>query len=201
MKSLDKPLFGPVFVQNPDGSIAEGIPPGFIEQTPPGTPRMRARDTNTGLSADIIRMLAKHECLFLTLMVLDLVASIIFLVLQYWYSSDAIMELTLLYPELDGVVLQFLHWMTFGGEMCYTLASFGLGVASACIGKPSLYARCAVVAMIGTLGQLPLAYLNRFNLLIFFLRFISYAYSRFLCNLLRTLEVLQMDLGNIDADP
>eukprot|EP00438_Fugacium_kawagutii_P019163 Skav219352 [mRNA] locus=scaffold76:460757:461571:- [translate_table: standard] len=38
----------------------------------------------------------------------------------------------------------------------------------------------ALVALIGTLGQLPMAYLNRFNLLVFFLRFLSYAYARFL---------------------
>ncbi|CAJ1429735.1 unnamed protein product [Effrenium voratum] len=63
----------------------------------------------------------------------------------------------------------------------------------ACVAKPVLYARFAVVALIGTLGQLPMAYLNRFNLLIFFLRFLSYAYARFLCNLLRTIDTLRGD--------
>jgi len=194
---MDKPFFGPVFVQNPDGSIAEGVPPGFIEPTPPGTPRMRVSDPNRGsLSGDVIKVLAKHECVFLALMVVDLLAAIAFLILQFWYTEDATMELTILYPEQSPILLRWLHWIAFGCEACFAISLFVLGVASACFGKPSLYARLAVVAIIGTLCQLPLAYLNRFNLLIFFLRFITYAYARFMFNLLRTVEVLRTDTGN-----
>lgn len=40
------------------------------------------------------------------------------------------------------------------------------------------------LAMIGILGQVMFAYINRFNLILFFLRFIVFSYSRFLLSIL-----------------
>eukprot|EP00437_Effrenium_voratum_P021635 CAMPEP_0181410870 /NCGR_PEP_ID=MMETSP1110-20121109/7567_1 /TAXON_ID=174948 /ORGANISM="Symbiodinium sp., Strain CCMP421" /LENGTH=198 /DNA_ID=CAMNT_0023533441 /DNA_START=149 /DNA_END=745 /DNA_ORIENTATION=- len=198
---MEKPLFlGPVFVQNPDGSIVQGVPPGFHEPTPPGTPRLGADMNFNSLSADIVRVLARHEALFLSLMVMHLVVVCSFQYIELQYKDDAVMELTLIYPDLTENTIRSLHWLAFVGEASYSIAFFGLGMVCACVAKPVLYARFAVVALIGTLGQLPMAYLNRFNLLIFFLRFLSYAYARFLCNLLRTIDTLRGDTL-INADP
>mmetsp|Transcript_6483 Transcript_6483/g.11089 ORF Transcript_6483/g.11089 Transcript_6483/m.11089 type:complete len:201 (+) Transcript_6483:161-763(+) len=200
---MEKPLFpGPVFVQNPDGSIAQGIPPGFQEPSAPGTPRLGGGDMNFNtLSADIVRVLARHEAVFLALMVMHLAVVCSFQYIELQYEEDAVTELTLIYPDLSPSTIRSLHWLAFVGEASYSIAFFGLGVVCACMAKPALYARFALVALIGTLGQLPMAYLNRFNLLVFFLRFLSYAYARFLCNLLRTIDTLRGDALVINPDP
>mmetsp|Transcript_20509 Transcript_20509/g.36379 ORF Transcript_20509/g.36379 Transcript_20509/m.36379 type:complete len:196 (-) Transcript_20509:76-663(-) len=185
----------PVFVQNPDGSVAHGIPPGYKEPTPPGTPRARVTEPNlTNLNADIVRVLAKHELIFISLLFLELGVEITFEVLQVKYREDAVFELSLLYPALSIEALGTLHWMAFAGECCYGLAFFVLGMVAACTAKPRLYQRFSTVAIIGTVGQLPMAYLNRFNLLVFFLRFIAYAYARFQFNLLRTIDLIRADV-------
>ncbi|CAE7470288.1 unnamed protein product [Symbiodinium sp. CCMP2592] len=101
---MEKPPFiGPVFVQNPDGSIAQGVPPGFKEPTPPDTPRLGvSTDMNFNLlSADIVKVLARHEALFLTLMVMHLGVVSSFQYIELQYKEDAVLELMLIYPDLD----------------------------------------------------------------------------------------------------
>lgn len=189
---MEKKLIGPVFVQNPDGSLVQGIPPGYREQTPPSTPRQQVTDpTITVLNADIVRVLARHETLFLSMLLLQLVVECVFESMHIKYREDAIFELTLIYPSFSVAVLRFMYWFAFVGEIVYSIAFFTLGVLAAFKSKPRLYQRFSTVALIGTLGQLPLAYLNRFNLLIFFLRFISYAYARFQWNLLHGIGLLR----------
>mmetsp|Transcript_19383 Transcript_19383/g.45463 ORF Transcript_19383/g.45463 Transcript_19383/m.45463 type:complete len:195 (-) Transcript_19383:166-750(-) len=186
---------GPVFFENPDGTLVQGVPPGYKEQTPPSTPRQHTIDPPfANLNVDIVRVLARHETLFLLMLLLQLVVEIIFEAMHIKYRHDAIFELSLIYPAISTAILRTLFWLAFVGEVVYSFAFLGLGVLAAFKGKPRLYQRFSTVALIGTLGQLPLAYLNRFNLLIFFLRFISYAYARFHWNLLYGIGLLRDEL-------
>mmetsp|Transcript_33252 Transcript_33252/g.72578 ORF Transcript_33252/g.72578 Transcript_33252/m.72578 type:complete len:196 (-) Transcript_33252:114-701(-) len=182
---------GPVFVQNPDGSLFQGNPPCYEERTPPGTPRAHVFDATQLQSSDIVRVLARHEGLFLLLLLVQLIVEIFFEYMHIKYKDDATFELSLIYPSVAHWVLVEFYWMAFVGECVYCCLYFGLGVLAAFKGKPKLYHRFSAVALIGTLGQLPLAYLNRFNLLVFFLRFISYAYARFQWNLLQGIGLLR----------
>jgi len=180
----------PVFIENPDGSIFQGIPLGYKEPTPPSTPAHRLLDPSSPLQAEVVKVLAKHELLFLLLLVTELVVECAFEVLHMQGQEDAILELSLVYPSLSLPVLKVLYWLAFAGESVFAGAFFTLGVTAACRSQIRLYQRFATVALAGTLGQLPLAYLNRFNLLVFFLRFISYAYARFQWNLLYSINLV-----------
>mmetsp|Transcript_6373 Transcript_6373/g.15765 ORF Transcript_6373/g.15765 Transcript_6373/m.15765 type:complete len:201 (+) Transcript_6373:242-844(+) len=192
--AADKPPLGPVFVENPDGSLVQGVPPGYQEITPPSTPRREAFDPSLPLSADVIQALARHELLFLALLLLQLVVEVMFETMHITYREDAIFELSLIYLSVPPPVLRTLYWFAIFAECLYTGAFLTLGVMAAFRGKPKLYQRFSAVALVGTLGQLPLAYLNRFNLLIFFLRFISYAYGCFQRNLLYGIGLITQDL-------
>lgn len=189
-------LGGPVFLEQPDGSLAQGVPPGFREEDAPSTPRQHLNEPVAALlNVDIVRVLARHETLFLSLLLLQLIVEAVFETIHIKYREDALFELSLIYPSLSKPVICALYWMAFVGETAYCFAYFGLGVLAAFKSKPALYQRFSTVALIGTLGQLPLAYLNRFNLLIFFLRFISYAYARFQWNLLHGIGLLREELA------
>mmetsp|Transcript_76948 Transcript_76948/g.174007 ORF Transcript_76948/g.174007 Transcript_76948/m.174007 type:complete len:196 (+) Transcript_76948:165-752(+) len=193
---MEKPLPGPVFVENPDGSLAQGLPPGYKEQTPPSTPRQTVvfDPTFTTLNSDIVRVLARHETVFLCLLFIQMLVESAFETLHIAYREDAVFELHLIYPSVSRPVLRVFYWTAFVGESTFSCALFALGIIAAFRSKPRLYQRFSTVALVGTLGQLPLAYLNRFNLLIFFLRFIAYAYSRFHWNLLHAISLLRDDL-------
>lgn len=167
----------------------------FKEQNAPDTPRLRASESNVqALNMDIIRALARHELLFLLLLALQLVVECFFETMHAEYREDAILELSLIYPSVSLTVLRLLFALAGACELVFCVGFLALGVTAAIRSKPRLYHRFATVALIGTLGQLPLAYLNRFNLLIFFLRFISYAYARFHWNLLRAISMLREEL-------
>eukprot|EP00930_Biecheleria_cincta_P055269 TRINITY_DN41605_c0_g1_i1.p1 TRINITY_DN41605_c0_g1~~TRINITY_DN41605_c0_g1_i1.p1 ORF type:complete len:200 (-),score=29.37 TRINITY_DN41605_c0_g1_i1:143-742(-) len=188
---MDKNVPAPIFVQNPDGSFAQGNPPGFLECTPPDTPRAMLMSPNaSNLRADVVKVLAKHECMLLSLVMAHVVASLCFGWIQVKYQNDSLVELAMIYPGVSTQTLSLLVWVCTSADVSYSCAFFFLGVACAFLGRSEVYARYATVAVIGTLAELPLAYLNRFNLLIFFLRFLSYAYARFLCNLLSTIDAL-----------
>merc|ERR1740138_724979 len=107
------------------------------------------------------------------------------------YREDALFELSLVYPDMGLPHLRLLYWLVFVAEAIYFLAYLALGILAVFRSKPRLYQRFAAVALVGALGQLPLAFINRFNLLVFFLRFISYAYARFQCNLLQGIGLLR----------
>lgn len=185
---------GPVFIQNPDGSLSQGLPPGYNEPTPPQTPRSHVADATAAVNADIVRVLARHELLFLALLFLQLVVEIAFEMMHMRYREEAVFELTLIYPSLSITVIKMLYWLACVAEFVYCIGYFSLGLVAAFRSKPRLYQRFSTIALVGTLGQLPLAYLNRFNLLIFFLRFIAYAYARFHWNLLQGIGIIREEL-------
>mmetsp|Transcript_91707 Transcript_91707/g.296703 ORF Transcript_91707/g.296703 Transcript_91707/m.296703 type:complete len:196 (-) Transcript_91707:99-686(-) len=190
---LTKPQPLPVFIENPDGSLVQGVVAGYEDCSPPTTPRTQVFQPGLSLGADVIKVLARHEMLFLFLLALQLLVECIFETMHVQYREDAIFELELIYPGVDPRVLGSLYWSAIFAECAYLGAFLFLGVIAAFRGKPRLYQRFSIVALVGTLGQLPLAYLNRFNLLTFFLRFISYAYGRFQWNLLYGIGLLTQE--------
>jgi len=192
-EAKSRKALAPVFIQNPDGSLVQGVPRGYKEPPAPRSPRHQLFDPSAPLHAEVVKVLAKHEFLFLALLVADLVAEGAFGVLHMQNQEDAVLELSLLYASLSLPVLKVLYWLAFVGESVFAGAFFALGVMAACRSETRLYQRFASVALVGTLGQLPLAYLNRFNLLVFFLRFLSYAYARFQRNLLFSIGLVTED--------
>mmetsp|Transcript_25626 Transcript_25626/g.73718 ORF Transcript_25626/g.73718 Transcript_25626/m.73718 type:complete len:208 (-) Transcript_25626:35-658(-) len=189
----EKPSLQPVFLENPDGSLMQGVPLGYKEQTPPGTPRFSAGDVGMSMSGDVLKTLARHEIVFMSLLFAQFASECTFETIYAQYADDAIFELSLMYPALSLYILRFIYWSAAAAECLYSGSFIGLGVVAVFKGRPRLYQRFATVALAGTLGQLPLAYLNRFNLLIFLLRFISYAYARFQANLIIGLQSLFTD--------
>merc|ERR1719321_806729 len=85
-----KLLTGPVFVQHPDGSLSEGVPPGYCEPTPPQTPRSHAAEATAAVNADIVRVLARHELLFLLLLLLQIIVEITFELMHIRYHEEAV---------------------------------------------------------------------------------------------------------------
>lgn len=185
----------PVFVEQPDGRLSQGVPSGYEEHTPPGTPpHGLALDPTILSSPDVVRVLAKHEMFFLSLLLIQLIVQVGFETLHVSNRGDAIAELLLVYPGTGVNLVSFMFWFAFVIETLYCILFFSAGVAAAFRSRPWLYEIFATVALIGTLGQLPLVYVNQFNLLIFFLRFISYAYARFMWNLLVSIALIREDL-------
>jgi len=181
----------PVFLLNPDGSLAEGIPDGHKEQTPPTTPRWEGLALGGGdLSAEFEQVFVRHERLFLSLLLMEFATEVSFNIMYCYYAEYSVREVSLVYHSLTLYGLWVIFWTLFALEICYMMVYYGLGALAIWKGRPKLYHGFAVVALAGILGQVLLAYMNKFNLLIFFLRLMAYVYAKFLRNLLQSMLLL-----------
>jgi len=181
----------PVFLLNPDGTLAEGIPEGHKEQTPPTTPRWEGLALAGGdLSAEFEQVFVRHERLFLSLLLMEFATEVSFNIMYCYYAEYSVREVSLVYHSLTLYGLWVIFWTLFALEISYMMVYYGLGALAIWKGRPKLYHGFAVVALAGILGQVLLAYMNKFNLLIFFLRLMAYVYAKFLRNLLQSMLLL-----------
>jgi len=191
-KGCDSPV--PIFLENPDGSMAEGIPPGFKDATPPRSPRMQGVgwwDENMALEFEYIY--SRHEKLFLSLLLMEFVVELTFNVMYVYYAEYSVREVSLVYHGFELRSLWIIFWVLFGAEIAYCFFYYGLGFMAIYKNRPSYYKYFAHVALLGILGQVLLAYMNKFNLLVFFLRLMAYIYAKFLRNLLQSLFLLPQE--------
>jgi len=182
----------PIFLENPDGSMSEGIPPGYKEVTPPRSPRAEQANWwwDPGMTLEFEYIYSRHEKLFLGLLLLEFVVETFFNVMYVYYAEFSMREVALVYHGLDLKILWKAFWVLFALEVLYSLLYYGLGFSAICRSRPRYYKWFAQVAIVGILGQVMLAYMNKFNLLIFFLRLMAYIYAKFLRNMLQSLQIL-----------
>mmetsp|Transcript_58463 Transcript_58463/g.128168 ORF Transcript_58463/g.128168 Transcript_58463/m.128168 type:complete len:210 (-) Transcript_58463:89-718(-) len=195
----EKPI--PVFLQNPDGSFAEGVPPGYREKSPPLTPRGSAGSQwyDESVAEEFEYLYCRHEKLFLSLLLAEFTAELTFNCLYVYYAEYSLREVSLVYHHLSQKTLWTLFWVMFGLECAFCAVYYSLGFVAIAKHRPSYYRYFANSALVGFLGQVLLAYMNKFNLLVFFLRLMAYIYAKFLRNLLQSMLLLPTS-GQVDRE-
>merc|ERR1719321_1699984 len=96
----------PILVENPDGTMSEGVPPGYKEKTPPRSPRGLSDalwgdiDAN-GIEEELHMLHTRHERLFITLLALQFAAEVSFDSLFILRQRHALQEVEAIYPHAD----------------------------------------------------------------------------------------------------
>lgn len=191
----NKPDACPVFVSQPDGNLSQAMPPGYKDQTPPGTPRFGPGDAplawaDEGLLAEFEYIFMRHEKLFLSLLLMEFVVEAVFNVMYIYYASYSVHEVAHVYQTLSIHTLWVISSVLWISEITYCAVYYSMGFVAVWSTKPHYYAWFASVALVGIFGQVLLAYMNKFNILVFFLRLLSYIYAKFLRNLLQSMNLL-----------
>ncbi|CEM14801.1 unnamed protein product [Vitrella brassicaformis CCMP3155] len=191
------PVNTPVFFQNPDGSYLEGVPPGYKERTPPRSPRLP--DVNgwfdeldaPTLGEEFLFIYTRHEKLFLSLLLMELLIEVTFNAMYVYYRNYTVREVAIIYHGVLSLqTLWTIFWVMFAIESAYEVAFYATGFWAVISDRPSAYQWFSQIALFGILGQVVLAYMNKFNLLIFFFRLMAYIYAKFLRNLRQSLALL-----------
>lgn len=181
----------PVFLKHPDGSMSEGVPPGYKETPAPRSPRQgRILWWDDSMAAEFDFIYSRHEKLFVSLLLMEFVVEFTFNVMYLFYAKYSVREVGMVYHTLSQNTLWVIFWVLFGAEVAYCIIYYTMGFCSVWTSKPRYYRWFSHVALVGILGQVLLAYMNKFNLLIFFLRLMAYIYAKFLRNLLLSLYLL-----------
>jgi len=186
-----------VFVSQPGGNMSFGTPAGYKEKTPPGTPRLDGIAlawADDGLIAEFEIIFMRHEKLFLALLIMEFAVEAVFNCMYVYYAKYAVHEVAHVYQSLSMHTLWMIVGVMWFGELSYCAVYYSMGFLAVWATKPYYYQWFASIALVGIFGQVLLAYMNKFNILVFFLRLLSYIYAKFLRNLLQSMSLLPMEI-------
>jgi hypothetical protein len=180
----------PLVFENPDGSLTHALPTGkrykkAVPGTPPGdrlAQEWMAWDPE--LLTQISRLYGKHERIFLVLIFLQFLLENSFNALLIKHRTSTVHEILRTYPFMPVETGQVVFLVTIALAFGFAVAYYILATVAVWERKSRCMKIFSETAMIGILGQVMFAYINRFNLILFFLRFIVFAHSRFLLSIL-----------------
>lgn len=208
-----KPLIqkGPIFLENPDGSIAEAIPSNTAEcklkkgRRPNGN---RARDGSeseegsvdsrssaeiaaANMAQEVDLLYTRHERVFAILLVAQLALEVLYGTVFVVRMRPSVIEFVAMYNwEISTSAAEVVLWTAFALQVSYGLIYYVMAVMAIWSKRPKDYRIFASCSLCGVVGLVLLAYVDKFNLPIFFLRLLAYIYARFLQGLTASLALL-----------
>merc|ERR1719146_11483 len=180
----------PMFLSMPDGTISEGWPPGYKDISPPPSPRATDLGVDVMLQAEYESIYMRHSRLFLIILVIELIIDALFTCLYITFRRMSMDEVTRVYDTFQPRELEYLFWSVLYIDWTYCLVYYGVGFGAFINCSTTLYRFFSLVAGFGIFSQVILAYMNTFNLVVFFLRMTGYIYGKFLGNLRRSIDLI-----------
>ena len=180
----------PLVFQNPDGSLHHALPTGtHYKQAQPETPpnERLSRDWvvwDPALLVQIERIYRRHEKVYMIFVFLQFLLENSFNALLIKHRESTLKELVRAYPFITAQYAPVVFWVIVGVSATFAAAYYVLAGLTVWERRSAYMKPFSEMAMIGILGQVMLAYINRFNLILFFLRFVVFAHSRFLLSIL-----------------
>mmetsp|Transcript_22913 Transcript_22913/g.66224 ORF Transcript_22913/g.66224 Transcript_22913/m.66224 type:complete len:251 (-) Transcript_22913:136-888(-) len=209
--SVTKPkaLSGPIFLENPDGSITEAVPSTYKD------PRVRKQGRRSRLlggaqnddsddtsgseaaAANLYRevdfLYTRHERVLLLLLTLQFALEVLYhcVYVIHMRNGESVIEFTTMYGlRVDGKTAAPVLWTVFGISVIYSIVYYIIAGLALWTKRPKQYRLFANYGIAGIVGLILLAYVDKFNLIIFFLHLLAYIYARFLQGLTASLLLL-----------
>jgi len=198
----------PIFLENPDGTITEAIPSSFKEAKPKSGRRSRERgssddsdgssgsqtdDRTASMYSEVDFLYSRHERVLLLLLFTQLVLEVLYNVVYVMRMMDgsSVAELVAMYGfRISARSAEVLFWVVFALQLIYSLVYYVVAGVAVWTKRPKHYRTFANCGVVGIVGLLMLAYVDKFNLIVFFLQLLSYIYARFLQGLTASLLLL-----------
>ena len=181
----------PLVFENPDGSLHHALPTGKrykrsrVPDTPPGDRLAREWGVwDPELLIQIERIYGRQERIFLILLFLQFLLENSFNALLIKHKDSTLHEILKTYPFMATETAEITFWCVVGTAIAFSAVYYVFAAIVIWERKSRWMKYFSETAMIGILTQVVFAYLNRFNLILFFLRFIIFAHSRFLLGIL-----------------
>eukprot|EP00930_Biecheleria_cincta_P031646 TRINITY_DN21962_c0_g1_i1.p1 TRINITY_DN21962_c0_g1~~TRINITY_DN21962_c0_g1_i1.p1 ORF type:complete len:241 (-),score=31.80 TRINITY_DN21962_c0_g1_i1:16-738(-) len=211
-------VHGPIFVENPDGSITEAVP-SDAKPDPRRSKADRRRDSNadgdsdssgsssTGggisMSQEVEFLYTRHERVFILLLLIQLILEALYATVFVVRMRRSIWELVAMYNwEMTPKTAEIVLWTAFVMQISYASLYYVLAATALWTKRPKHYQIFATTSLCGVVGLVFLAYVDKFNLPIFFLRLLAYIYSRFLQGLTASILLLPPPpAARVDLNP
>jgi hypothetical protein len=195
----------PIFLENPDGTITEAIPSDYKSEklkTSRRSPFFDGNDSDgsNGSQSDALAasmyqevdfLYSRHERVLLLLLFTQFTLEVLYDVVYIIRMEPSVMEFLAMYNwRLDKRVAELVFWFIFVLQVTYSVAYYIIAALAMWTKRPKQYRLFANWSLVGIVALVLLAYVDKFNLLIFFLRLLAYIYARFLQGLTASLLLL-----------
>lgn len=198
-------IHAPIFLENPDGTITEAIPSDYKTEklkTSRRSPFFDGNDSDgsNGSQTDAMAasmyqevdfLYSRHERVLMLLLFTQLCLEVLYDVVYIVRMEPSVMEFLAMYNwRMQKRVAEMIFWFIFVLQVTYSVAYYIIAAVAMWTKRPKQYRLFANWSLIGIVALVLLAYVDKFNLLIFFLRLLAYIYARFLQGLTASLLLL-----------
>jgi len=192
----------PIFLENPDGTITEAIPSdyktekgkrssGFFDGSDSDGNNSQSDAMAASMYQEVDFLYSRHERVLMLLLFTQLCLEILYNVVYIVRMEPSVMEFLAMYNfRMQKRVAEMIFWFIFVLQVTYSIAYFIISGVAMWTKRPKQYRLFANWSLIGIVALVLLAYVDKFNLLIFFLRLLAYIYARFLQGLTASLLLL-----------
>lgn len=193
---------GPIFLENPDGTITEAIPAKQKKSRPRGEGSRDSQggraDSDSGpenaqvnLYREVEFLYSRHEKVFMLLLATQLCLEGLYNLVYIVRMQPSLLEFLSMYHwRIKPQVAEFIIWFVFVVQACYSFVYYLLAGTAVWTKRPRHYRSFSNWSVLGIAMLVLLAYVDKFNLLVFFLRVLASAYGRFMQNLSANLLLL-----------
>lgn len=200
---------GPIFLENPDGSIAEAIPSHLADEKlkkPRSSSRPRdGSESDEGsvdsrssaeiaaatMAQEVELLYSRHERVFCLVLFAQFIIEVLYCSVFVIRMRPSVIEFVAMYGwEISTGTAELVLWIAFSMQVSFALVYFSLAILAIWTKGPKDYRIFASCSLIGVCALVLLAYVDKFNLPIFFLRILAYIYARFLQGLTASLVLL-----------
>lgn len=204
---------GPIFLENPDGTITEAIPSNYSDPKHKGARRAwdgsqrqtfmnedsdgSSGNLSEGAAANMYQevdyLYSRHERILMLLLCVQFLLEVLYDIVYILRMRDgtSVVEFMAMYSwRVNPRAAEGLFWAIFGIQVVYTSVYYIIAVLAMWTKRPKQYRLFANYGVAGIVGLVLLAYVDKFNLIIFFLHLLIYIYARFLQGLTASLLLL-----------
>merc|ERR1719277_2718829 len=105
-------------------------------------------------------------------------------------DGTSVLHFQMLYVWRSNRAVEILFWVVFALQVAYSIVYYCIAAYAIRMKKPKYYQLLGMYGAVGIVGLLLLTYIDKFNLIAFFLHLLTYIYSRFLQGLTASLVLL-----------
>jgi len=194
-----KAMHAPIFLENPDGTITEAIPSDYksekLKRPFPDANDSDGSNMSDALAANMYQevdfLYSRHERVLMLLLLTQFSLEVLYDVVYIVRMGPSVTEFLEMYnSRIEKRAAELIFWFIFVLQVTYSIAYYIIAVMAMWTKRPKQYRMFANWSLVGIVALVLLAYVNKFNLLIFFLRLLAYIYARFLQGLTASLLLL-----------
>lgn len=189
---------GLAFLENPDGSLILGLRPGLKIPAPsiPFAADGQGLPHSAREALELESGLQRHRRVFSCLILAELAAEVAFNVALVSRARHSVQEVALIYDALPIQSLWYIFWGMLACEISYLKVYYGFAFMAISRDRVRAYRWFVHAALVGVLGQVLFAYMNKFNVLLLLMRLGSYVYAKILQ---KRLEFMRLSAVSTDS--